>query len=594
MKRKYLFILCTLFCLMCFTGCGADVTSKLEFEADGSGSRTVYAVISEKDAKNLDNGFIELDEMLEDAAPEGVNLNRTMSDNGDATYQFIFHFDDIDDYNRQVKNITGKEHDATWYTDQESVFNSDIQFHETQCTYDLIAWAIDAFKSSKYAAFSSNFTFYEVGENKVYYVGEEVYSGTDDPEFTKDMTPTVENVSMYSTYSYDGSKEKILLLQFEKGSLEKIDIDQAKQLLNAYSTNYKVDLANSTITFTLKDEQVDDFLLSVDSNCTKDTLEYESANNVLQKKVLINESYNLKEFLKLFKLGYPYVQDYIKVPEQVKDQTLVHTNQLADITVPEGYDFAGSYRFDSDYELNFSFNKMAHINQVNVDYQIDHDLNGERIITIQFTTNDCDMDQSQLKEYFSKVNDTISFHEQEGILEVEFWSKISEGMTAEEGKSSIQFEQNAKNNLKDVTWLFQDTLQFEQYLPNVSGYEWNKNEIPVTYQVNVDEDSGVTSFVIEGNHYGIQDADKGSEAMTLSQSNYVIQGDMKANQSLNLQIHFEKVNSMYYFWIAFVVFLIIAGILLYVIWNMRQGKLFPQEVDELDDIDTEDNDLAEL
>ena len=213
--------------LFIFTGCGASVTSQTKFQQDGSGTRTISAVISAKDAKNLDGGFYELDLLLEEAAPEGVSIGRTMLENGDAKYQFSFHFNNIDEYNEIISKITGKQHNATWYNNS-SVFLSDIEFSERECTYDLISWALDAFKNSKYSKFSSYFNLYEVTKNEVYYNDQIVFTGSTNPSFSVQTSPTVKRASMYSDYSYDGSWVKKLVIEFNEGALEAINLEDAK------------------------------------------------------------------------------------------------------------------------------------------------------------------------------------------------------------------------------------------------------------------------------------------------------------------------------------------------------------------------------
>ncbi|BBF44022.1 hypothetical protein lbkm_2710 [Lachnospiraceae bacterium KM106-2] len=555
--RRYRLLLLLVFVVFMMTGCGANVTSELKFNKDGSGSRKVTAVISESDSKNLDDGFYELDELLESAAPEGVSLGRTMMENGDAKYEFVFNFDDIDDYNKKVKAITGKDHDATWYTN-DSVFLSDITFKESQCTKDLIGWALDAFKDSKYSSFASNFTLYQVGDNEVFYNDELMYEGTKDPSFTVQNAAKLITTSMYSDYNQDGTYSKKFILQFEKGSLDKIDLNAAGKLLDQYTTKYKIDTANATITINLEGEEVNDFLKKADPSYDKSSFIFSNIQNIFQKRYEIAINYNLNKFLAQFSSEYPYIYDYIKLPEQMKSAQITHTNQGQDIKAAEGYDLAGIYRYDTDYEFTYHVNQVVNLKKVLVSYHITNDFAGDRTVKIYFDKNDCEITEAKVKEFYKDLKDTIEYADGDGESVISFISKFKLGDEVKNQYSEYSYEKLKRKNLKHVDYLFDESFQVTNYLPKIENYEWNLSRVSLNYDISIDKNAGMKKLLLNKKSYEpYQVAGKQGILPSDTNSAYLFQGSINAKEPLAISINFRTTDKMFYFWIILIIFLIV-------------------------------------
>lgn len=577
-------IVACLILLFCLTGCGADVSSETKFKKDGSGMRTVSAVISEDDAKNLDGGFATLDQYLEEAAPQGVNLERIMLENGDAKYQFIFYFKNIDDYNQKISEITGKSHEATWFTDK-SIFVSDIQFREDDCTYDLIKWAIDAFKESEYASFLSNFTLYKVVNNKVYYEDELMFEGTGSQEFKKESAVSVKKTSLYSDYYKDGTLKKRLVLQFVHGGLEQIDLNQAKELLNQYTTCYKFDLANDLITFEFNQQEFYDFIGKVDPTSKDRSLFYDCIYNPFQKRYEIQESYNLKNFFLNFQLDYPYIYEYVNIPEEIDNQKYVHTNQIEDIPKEDGYTYQSGFRYDTDYSLSYYANKIVNVENISVNYVLKDDLSGEKRVVVTMTKNDCDLKESNLMEYFPHMKQTITVSDHNDTIAICFLTKIKEGMKQGDSNTNLSFEKLMRQNLKEDRWSLNDSISIKYYLPQIEGYHWKLDQIPISIKLAIAKESGVMNLSVNGQGYSFTSE---SNEVKLEDGMYLFNMNTTADQTTELQMTFEQINTMFYFWIAFGIFVVIAIILVFILVKLRQGGLneteFGSELDvELDD-----------
>lgn len=568
MKQKIL-ILLAIFATLLLTGCGAEVTSKIKFEEDGSGSRTVSAVISQSDSKNLEGGIIEVDKMLEEASPEGVNLNRTNLDNGDALYEFTFFFDNIQEYNKKVESITGKVHNATWYTKQ-SIFTSDIEFQEEECTYDLISWALEAFKSSKYAKWTVNLKPYEIGNTEIYLKDELVYKGVGNPSFTKQIATKVSSVSIYNNYDYNNKYSKQIVMQFAPGDLERMNIEEARKLLNSYSANYKIDMANSTITFDLTGEEVREFILAADKNCKESDFIYQSEFSPFQKTLTIQESYNLGEFFTLFQLEYPYIYNYIKLPEELDTIKVSYTNQMGDVELPEGYQYAGAYRYDSPYKIDLSSNSTVDLIKVKVTTNIGEMLDGQREIELQFSKNGCALTKAELIRFYPELEDIISFSDQGDLISISFLNRFKNGKVLDTGKNDLLFEKKSRFALKNVVYELKDTIDVVDYLPEIKGHTWDLGKVPIEYQLNMSNNSHISTMMINGTPYKLKDYS--------TESGYTITGTSPIEEPLDIQIEFKKTNSMFYLVIIVIVFVIIVAGLAYTLLRIKR-----KTVDEYDE-----------
>ena len=550
--KRFILGLLLLISMMMLSGCGASVTSKTSFNSEGGGTRSISAVISESDAKNLTNGFEELDILLKQAAPEGITINRTTLDNGDAKYQFSIQFSNIDDYNQKVSSIIGKSHNATWYS-SSNVFMSNVEFSEEDCTYDLIAWAIDAFKDSKYSAFASRFTLYEVASNEFYFGDQLVYSGTGNPSFTVQTSPKLLKTNVYSNFSYD-NESKIIELIFEKGSLDKIDLEAARRVLEVYSSKVSIDAANSKITYELTNkEEILDFLLHADNKNTESSLSYERVNNPFQKKYILTENFYLTDFLNMFTMEDQSVYVYVKLPEVTKETSFTQAGQA--VETPGHYDYGTIISKDFGYSLDTRSNHMVDLKDINIVYTVTSDLTCKRSIEISYIKNDCTITKDQLKQYFPDISETISFYDSGDTLRLVFISQQTNSSSVSRG---FGFEKLARQNLKYVRHTFKEDLDLSRYLPVIEGYTWNMENIQYHYQVNIEEKAGLYEVNVGQQKYS--DSDK-TLGQLINANSYMIKGSDTADHPLTLELYFKQMYHMFYFWIIVIIFVIVVAVL---------------------------------
>ncbi len=578
MKKRVILLCMVVSMMFLLSGCGkATVTSELKFNTDGSGSRSVYATIAAEDAAHIEGGVEELDCLLQDAAPEGVTIRRTDADNGDEIYQFTFFFDNIDQYNQKISQITGKEHQATWYT-SSSVFSSNIEFTEDDCTTDLIQWAVDAIKD-KVGGWAAKNLNYEVKKNDVYYDNTLQYSGTDNPKFVIDATPKVSKVSVYTTFSFDGSRNKKIEVQFEKGGLDRVNLTDAKSALSKFATNYSFDRANNIITYDLKNEEIDNFLMAADSSVAIGDNKFEIEKNPFQEKFEIYECYNLKGFFSLFDMSASsYIYDYVKLPALMNDVEISHTDTLGNVEVPEGYDIAGAYSFEDSYTASFVGDQKIDLKEIKVDYVINNKLGIKREIGVTYIKNGCDISKEELAEYYKDYKDTVSLSDNEETIKVTFMNNSELGTNAENEEDKLS-SFATKRGIKFRYYTVEDDLDITRYLPNVEGYEWNKENIEYAYTVQIEKDAGVSKMQVQN----LTLTGESDLSTAEKDAYYEISGKQKATENLKVNIQCEQIYDLFYFYIILIVFVVIIGGLIGAFIFLKKKKIIEKE--DYDDLD---------
>ncbi len=538
--------------MLMLSGCGASVTSKTNFNSEGGGTRSISAVISASDAKNLPNGFEELDILLKQAAPDGITISRTNLENGDAKYQFSIQFGNIEEYNQKISSITGRSHNATWQTN-ENAFQSNVEFSEEDCSYELISWAVDAFKNSKYSAFASYFTLYEVTRNEMYFEDQLVYSGTGNPSFYVETSPKLIKASIYSDFSFEKQSKRIELL-FENGSLDRIDLEAARTILEGYSMKVSIDTANSKITYDLnRQEEILDFLKSADLRNKDTSLSYEFVDNPFQKKYVLKENYFLTEFLDTFSMTDSNVYVYVKLPEVNEDTKFTQAGQA--VEVPGQYQYGTYISKDYGYAMESSSNHMVDLKNIEITYDISSDLSCKRSIEVSYLKNNCNITREQLEQYFPHISDKITFFDEGDIIRLVF---VSFQTMDQDLNQSYGFEKLSRQNLKYVRYGFHDNRDLSNYLPVLTGYQWNMDQIHYDYQVNIEKAAGLYEGKV-----GQQEYIDSKEALSELQNNdiYIIKGTDTADHNLTVELCFKQTYQLYYFWIIAIIFLIVVAVL---------------------------------
>ena len=91
MKKKFL-MACMFLFLLLLSGCGVELTSKVNLDENFSGTRTMSCTFSSRDFQRYFDGTQkDLDQTIEDSCPSQLTYKRT-SDGGNCIYTFSLSF----------------------------------------------------------------------------------------------------------------------------------------------------------------------------------------------------------------------------------------------------------------------------------------------------------------------------------------------------------------------------------------------------------------------------------------------------------------------------------------------------------------------
>lgn len=554
--KKRLFLLCVLLSMLLLTACkGAEITSTTKFHSDGSGIRTVSAYITAKDAKKMKLTFIELDQMLEEVAPESVNLSRTMQENGDATYEFSFGFSDIEEYNKKIEEITGEEHTASWYTDS-SIFKSDISFYEKQCTYDLVKWAFGAMKNVGYSNIYDTMNLYEIGENTVYLEDELVYSGSgkkDNPSFVKEISTRVEDISIYTDFDMEGHVSKKLVMKFNKDTFATVNLDSAKESLNYYSDQFDIDLANATITLSLKNEkEIREFLSKADSNYKEENLNYQIDNSsIFSFNFEFKENYSLEQFLSQFQIEGQYINNYLSLPELNYTERIFYAPNIVSEEL-EDYEYSGKYYNNDEYKAYFTAKNEVKFTDAKVTYQINDGLSGTLETRLVLNKNGCVIEPDAIKEYYSHLKDFITVEEEKSDdnIVITFLNKFK--LTAKDFSNTEALNYTVvKNNMYKKVSSLKSNYDIKEYLPVDS-------DMKVQYEFYIDKDTNLNEFSFQGDNIPVRANNKETRSLGdyYQEGQYILTYESDVDTNPRIAMTFVEKNHT----LAIIIFTIIAAI----------------------------------
>lgn len=194
--------------LLLLSGCGVELTSKVNLDENFSGTRTMSCTFSSRDFQRYFDGTQkDLDQTIEDSCPSQLTYKRT-SDGGNYIYTFSLSFSSLDDYQEKVEKILNFAPKVTWqYGD--SPFVSGLIYKENFSSTDLMTWLYTALYEKGYVDQDSAEQFMDLKETTITVMGK-TYT-TDNKISIDEMNYTeLSSISMETETQDDGSlKRKI-------------------------------------------------------------------------------------------------------------------------------------------------------------------------------------------------------------------------------------------------------------------------------------------------------------------------------------------------------------------------------------------------
>ena len=480
------------------TGCGARVISQTEFDYGGGGMRDVQIYISDIVDEVTEEDLDKIDEILKAAVPEGMNYARSVEENGELKYHFMFSFTDIDDYNEKVLAFTGKRHHATWYT-ADSVFLSDIAFSEKECGYDLASWAVKALQKSEYKRFTTAFDSNTPQESIFLLEGEEVFRGArEDPSFEKAMAPEVTDVTMFSDFAENEEPRKKLVLKADAEKMMRMDVARASKELAEWCADTKIDRANGVITLNFKDEAAfRAFAEKADPDYAEEKISYINEISPFKVQFEVREDYRLAGFLDHFLLKTEYIKDYISVPE-LPYSTLEHLSTVTNLETVEGYKYQGAYRKDLSYLLQIRCAVQSELLSMDVFYTFNTPESGERQVKLIFAKNGLPLTKKVLEDALALRGITAEAADLGETLSATCVTKIGPA-------NRLRFEDVKDHNPSKISRAFTDTCAVTEYLPSAGKGPAASENVKQTVHVTMTEAAKATGLSIGGTAYAEKD-----------------------------------------------------------------------------------------
>ncbi|MBQ4472802.1 MAG: hypothetical protein II930_00745 [Lachnospiraceae bacterium] len=457
MKKFYFACICL--ALLFLTGCGARVVSETEFNYAGGGTRDVQIYLSDIVSSVSEEDLAKIDEILKAAVPEGMNYAREVEKNGEFKYHFMFSFTDIEDYNAKVLAFTGRRHHATWAT-SKSVFTSDIDFSEKECSYELASWAVKALQASEYKRFTTLFDSKTPQESVFYLEEEEVWRGSrEDPAFRMEMAPEVTRISMYTGFEENEAPVRRLVLDAEADKMQRLDLARAKEELGKWCEDINIDRANGVITLKFGDTAAfRAFLKKADPGYAEERLSYENVISPYAVNFEVKEEYRMSRFFGLFRLGTDYVRDYISLPE-LPALTVEHLSTVTNPDVVEGYEYQGAYPPESEYVLHAASHREVRLAGIDVSYSFDTPESGERQVKLTFEKNGCALTKAELERDLAAKGLAAHAADLEEKITATVVDKIGPG-------NVLRFDDVRDHNPAVKTRVFADLVVLTDCLPN--------------------------------------------------------------------------------------------------------------------------------
>lgn len=153
LKIKAIVFLLAALTIVVFTGCGADVATKLDVDKDFKGTRTIEAVISNSELKDYVKGGADgIEEIIKKNIPSEMKYTRSGTDSG-VKFTFTVEFSNFDEYKTKMNSIlkqSGYTKDSgIEYEYTDNPFKTKVSYKENFGSAVLLDWLTNAVAEAK-------------------------------------------------------------------------------------------------------------------------------------------------------------------------------------------------------------------------------------------------------------------------------------------------------------------------------------------------------------------------------------------------------------------------------------------------------------
>lgn len=565
-KLKLIFIL-GLFSLL-LTACGAKVSTETTFLKDGSGQRIIYLKIAAKDEGNIEGGFVGLEKVLEEHAPECIMVSRHEdNDTKDMIYEIKYEFSDIDDFKTKTKEVAGKDTKINWQQ-EKGAFEGSILYSEEMTTKDLIRWAFDALEGENISSMLIG-QAYEEEESKVSYEGEVVWTGTENPSFQVNLTPKVEDVSVYTNYKEDGMVTKQINIGFSYEDYTSMNMEEGLEYLKSFSEKFKVDRnCNGYSVLLSSEEELEEFFkkasdslvleieeadLDISESGKNYEFDYKYGESIFSDEVSIKEVYNLNKLLEGFVLSTDRIHNYVSVPKRDSYNTeLIHHTYSLEST--NAYQYIGEYDVKDTFYMYFQGGRRTELTSASVKFSIDESLRGVQTVVITLAKNGMKLTSSQVMEHYVGLGEKVQYEDDDDTATITFTKELNYG---KKEKENHIVKMNTFQIYK-LKYKFATEFSMEQY--------FEQENMNVKYTVELPAEFKVHSF-----SFGDEILNKKEISARKDSERWTYTAELPTENQVKIHMVFSRAN-MFFYGILCIIILLLVGTTLSIYFFVKGKK----------------------
>lgn len=573
-KLLFLFVFCTFL----LTGCGAKVYTNTSFAKDGSGKRIIYLEIAMKDESRIEGGFQELEHALAQKAPSCIQVSRHENQDKKAMiYELKYEFSDIEDFKEKTSEITGKEPAIQW-EEEAGAFKGSVSYKENTTTADLTQWVKEALQANSISSAMISQS-YEEDDSKVTFEGEPVWTGKQNPAFTVDKSPVIEQVMVYTTYKDDGDATKQIKLGFSYEDYRSMDTDEGLEYLHEFSKAFKVDSTCNGYSVTLSGQKEwEHFFQKASEELSADVpyedlkmnkpqknyyFENESTCSIFTDKFSVKEVYNLNKLFSGFKVSAKTVKDYVSIPERASYQSeqVHHTYGLESTN---SYPYIGEYDINDTYYMYFKGGKSVKLKQASVSFAIDENLEGVQKVILHLSKAGMKLTSTDVMEYYSNLGEKVQYDEDGDQVTIRFERELFYGKDEKED----DIRRVNTFSLHKLKYQFDTAFSMRTYFP--------VENVKVQYQISLP-----ASFRIEHVQLGNKILNRKEIKECRDDQQWTYQTEINGSEDMIAVLNFSASNMLFYGVLCVVILLVIGGgISFYFYWKTKGYKMLHHKVNE--------------
>ncbi len=589
MKKIQLFLV-SLFCMLVFSACGAEITTTTNLNKDGSGELIVTAVASSSEAEYLDGGFEALNQLLlEKAAPQGLELSVVYDEtDSNYTYSYKIEFKDANDYNNKIEALFGAKGLAE-FTNTTEYFTHTLKYQDLTDKALFIDWALKAIDESGICSYDSS-EIYNWGSRYLNYNGEEVYYGYQEPTMEKSTTVGVSKVKCFSEYDINSNATKTIEIYLNTADLIGIKEEDILSYFKKFNENVEYNATAGTIIYRLDNlEKINQFLISVmnsdgETNVSEPPVKLSVTNtSIFAFSYELEEYYNLGNLFNALRMDTDYIDVYLSVPDGLNYGWYDFTSyQDASEVADAKYNYQGASYYDSVFSSNFEAEQSVTVKNIDVKCIFEDDMSAKLTTEFTFLPNGSDIDEVKCKEFYKDLGQEITYQEQGDTVVVTFTKKIDKGESYSDKANILQVKESSLSNLKNKVYTLDHVFMLSGLIPI--------EDCEVNYKIMVPDSLKVTYF--NSNNTVLA----GNETKRIQKNGYYTDSISTYGGRINVSVAIEKANVLFYAILIFIVIAIVAGaviITVFLVKKKKSGMVLKKEVITSNEVDNPQSEVKE-